>query len=59
MKIPEKENPKKFSMGFKVSADDKQLIEKFVEDKNYRMSAFLRVAVLSYIKNEEEKIALR
>lgn len=55
MEIPEITKPKKFSMGFKVNEDDKKLINKFVDDNSYRMSAFLRVAVLTYIKNEEEK----
>ena len=57
LKIPEIESPKTEMVGFKVDEDDKRLITEFCEKRNYRVSAFCRVAVLTYMKNElrEEK----
>ena len=53
MSIPEIDEPKNLTMGFKVNKKDKELIEKYAKDKNYRLSAFLRVAVLSYIEKDK------
>ena len=54
MKIPEIEEPKIHTMGFKVSEKDKKLIEAFCKKKNYRPSAFMRVSILMAIKNDEK-----
>ncbi len=55
MDIPEIAKPKNLSMGFKVNEDDRKIIIDFVDGKKYRMSAFLRVAVLSYIKEANKR----
>ena len=55
--ILELQSPKPQSMVFKVSKEDKAEIIKFCEDKGFRMSAFLRVAVQSHMqtmKDEDE-----
>jgi len=54
MKIPEIEEPKNKALSFKCSTKEKKIIEKFCKEKNYRLSAFCRVAVLSYIKNSKK-----
>lgn len=51
LKIPEIEEPKNSQVGFKVSESDKDLITEFCEERNYRISAFCRVAVLTHMKN--------
>jgi O-succinylbenzoate synthase len=53
--IPEKDDPKLYSVSFKVSATDKEIIENFCEENNYRVSAFCRVVILEYIRNEKTK----
>lgn len=57
LKIPEIEEPKTSMVGFKVSENDKELIDEFCKERNYRVSAFCRVAVLTHMKNtlREEK----
>ena len=52
--IPEISDPKNETLCFKLSKKDKELITEFVEKRKYRMSAALRVMVLSYIKKELE-----
>lgn len=52
LQIPEIENPKTSMIGFKVNEQDKELVTEFCLERNYRVSAFCRVAVLSYIKEK-------
>ena len=49
--IPEKTNPKIAVIGFKCSTDEKAAIVEFCDTNNYRVSAFCRVAVLTYIND--------
>ena len=54
-RIPEIDEPKIHMMGFRVSLSDKKLIEDFAAENNYRLSAMMRVAVLSYIRDHKNK----
>jgi hypothetical protein len=53
--IPEIESPKTSMIGFKCNEEDKQNIIDFCEENNYRVSAFCRVAVLTYINKNLKK----
>ena len=53
--IPEKTKPKHESITFKCSTEDKASMVEFCDERNYRMSAFLRVAVLSYMNKQIKK----
>ena len=55
MEALELTEPKTESLCFKVSKKDKDAIIAYVEKKNWRMSAFLRVSVLKNIIEELEK----
>jgi len=53
--IPETDAPKVEILSFGISKEDKQYVKDFVARNNYRMSAFLRVAVLTHIRNAEKE----
>ena len=42
--------PRILPMGFKINLDERALIVKTVEERNWKMSAFLRVCVLKEIE---------
>ena len=52
-------DPKNKVLSFKVSEEDKNYITKFCEEKQWRLSAFLRVSVLSHIKRLKEEDDIR
>ena len=54
----EKQKPRNFSLGCAVNEDEKAEVEKFVRDRNWRMGAFIRVAIkesMERIKQQEKK----
>ena len=51
LKIPEIEDPKIIQQCFKVGKSDDKIINDYCKAMNYRKSAFMRVAVLKYIKD--------
>lgn len=53
--ILELTQPKVEALSFKVSEDDKKMILQFCEDREFRLSAFLRVSVLKNIKEFEKE----
>ena len=56
METLEKQKPRNFSLGCAVNEDEKAEVEKFVNDRNWKMGAFLRVAIRESMErlNEEE-----
>ena len=50
-------DPKVKVLTFKVSEKDRQEIIKFCEDRGWRLSAFLRVAVQSHMRRLEDEKA--
>ncbi len=55
MRIPEIDTPKTKSITFKCSDEEKEIIEKFCKSKNFRVSAFCRVACMLHIKKDKKK----
>ena len=55
MKIPEIDEPKIKALNFKCSEKEHKIIMNYCEKKNYRFSAFCRVAVLKHIKDDKKK----
>lgn len=52
--IPEIDQPKTSMIGFKVNAEDKELIYDWCKENNYRISAAIRVIVLDHIRKDIE-----
>ncbi len=50
----ERKGSRVLPMGFKVNEEEKKIIIKFVDDRNWKMSAFLRKAVFEAIAELEK-----
>jgi len=52
----ERKAPRILPMGFKVNEDEKKVIVDFINKKNWKMSAFLRRAVMREIKRLKNEV---
>ena len=52
----ERRAPRVLPMGFKVNEDERAIIVGFVDEKNWKMSAFLRRAVMREIKRLKNEV---
>ena len=53
METLEKKQPKTTPMGFKVSRDEYERINNFVNEREWKLSAFIRVAIIKEIERLE------
>ena len=53
--IPEIDSPKIYTFAVKVSAEEKEIIEEYCENKKFRISPFLRVTALQAIMDDDDE----